>query len=116
MKKQRHLHFLGQRDLRFEPLLQSRPRREIPIEIQTAFANGNDFRLRSEASHFRNRIVGAVPTVVRMDSSNRKKVIGALVGNPRRFLAARQTYAGDDHRPHAGSERSFDHVPSIRLE
>ncbi len=32
MQKERHLQFLGERNMRLEPVLLRRPRREIPIE------------------------------------------------------------------------------------
>jgi len=65
-----------------------RARREVAIEIQTAFANSNDLFNCSEPPQFRNGVDCAIPAVMRVNPCGGKKLAGILACNPLCFLTA----------------------------
>ncbi len=76
MQKERHLQFLCQRHLRLKPLLLLRPRGEISIEIQAAFADRHDLLVRREVSKFQDGGFCAVSAVMGMNPGGCEKLPG----------------------------------------
>jgi hypothetical protein len=116
MQEQRLSQFAGQLDLGREAALLLGARREIPIEVQAALADGHDLRLTGQVAELRQGTPGPVTGVVRMQPCRGRHGAGMSTREGEAILAALGRGAGVDQANHASGHGAAEDGLAIRLE